>query len=76
MYDPIKEFIKNFHSSDIPHELKKRAYARSPSELRKFKDKTAAARKLQHEKRAKRQAAYFASTIKGFKKSTSGALGF
>jgi len=69
MYDPIKAFIQNFKSSDIPHELRKREFAMSRSELRRFKDKAAAARKLQHEKRAQRTRDRF------FKKSTIGALG-
>ena len=58
-FDPIKKFIQDFRRSDVPHELKKRAYARSPSEMRKFKDKIAAARRRQKEKRdAVRSRAY------------------
>lgn len=70
MYDIIKEFIQNFRRSDVPHELKKRAFFRSPAELRKFKNKIALRRKLQHEKKAEKRAEKMRDHFSSFKNLT------
>lgn len=58
-YDPIKKFISDFRSGDVPHELKKREYFRSSSEMRRFKDRIALRRKMQAERRAGKRRDYF-----------------
>lgn len=73
MYDPIKAFIKDFKRSDVPHELKKREFAMSKSEMRRFKDAIALARKKQNEKRAEKRRVLFAARTRSFEKSVVGS---
>jgi hypothetical protein len=55
MYDPVKAFLKDVERSGLRDELFKREFARSRSELRRFKDHVAAARRWAMEKKIKKR---------------------
>lgn len=73
MFDPIKNFIRDVNKSGFRHELEKRSFARSRSELRRFKDRIALSRRLQQAKKAEKMRDHFAKTVACFAPRNGGS---
>jgi hypothetical protein len=55
MYDVVKDFKRITRQSGLYFEVEKRAYARSRSQLRRFKDRAAMIRRRQMERKAEKK---------------------